>query len=396
MRNNVFWVLAFAFLSFAAQAKDIYVIEGKVNGAPEGTVVELMRSEDNMGIFVASDTLKNRKFRFEKETSGDGTDWMTLNTKVGDARSMLLHVWVRPGSHVRISGDNMLVYTWNVESGVPEQNTRQKIVESARELWDEYQLTDNRYDDLRDKRRAKNITKEEKARLQEMLDSLKMVKSRLYGEISAKSLNVMGGLEVNQAWMHSFLSLVYMADSPGGRQNMEKAKDLYVRLPEKWKNSFMGREAGNVLFPKTVVDKGDMAADADLYDIDGGIHHLADFRGKYVLVDFWSIGCGPCKMSIPEMKEISEMYKDSLVIVSISIDNERIWNSESVKEGMTWRNLSDKKMRTGIAAEYGLRGIPYYVLISPDGKVIEKWTGYGKGNLKKKIAKSLDMAGKAS
>lgn len=138
MRNNVFWVLAFAFLSFAAQAKDIYVIEGKVNGAPEGTVVELMRSEDNMGIFVASDTLKNGKFRFEKETSGDGTDWMTLNTKVGDARSMLLHVWVRPGSHVRISGDNMLVYTWNVESGVPEQNTRRKIVESARELWDEY------------------------------------------------------------------------------------------------------------------------------------------------------------------------------------------------------------------------------------------------------------------
>lgn len=389
-------MLALAFVSFAAQAEDVYVIEGKVNGAPEGTVVELIRSEDNTGVFVAADTLKNGMFRFEGETSGEWTDCMVLNAKAGDERSMILHVWVRPGSRVKIHGDNMLAYTWTVESDVPEQLTRQRIVESTRELWDEYQLTDCRYDALRDQRKAKGVGKEEKIMLQGQLDSLKTVKKKLYGEISARSLNVMGSLGVNQAWMLYFLTLAYMADNSGDMRNVKKARSVYVKIPEKWKDTFQGREACNVLFPKKTVDEGEMAADADLYDLDGEIHHLSDFRGKYVLVDFWSIGCGPCKMSIPEMKEISGMYKDSLVIVSVSIDNERIWKSESVKEGITWRNLSDKKMRTGIAAEYGLRGIPYYVLISPDGKVIEKWTGYGKGNLKKKIDKSLDMAGKAS
>ena len=78
-------------------------------------------------------------------------------------------------------------------------------------------------------------------------------------------------------------------------------------------------------------------ADADLYDLEGNVHHLADFKGKYIMLDFWSRGCGPCLMALPEMKEVAEMYKDRLTIVSLSIDTKKGWETASKTHEMTWR-----------------------------------------------------------
>lgn len=52
---------------------------------------------------------------------------------------------------------------------------------------------------------------------------------------------------------------------------------------------------------------------------------------------------------------------------------------------MTWYNWSDKKQASGLYLKYGVRGIPHYVLISPEGKVVSTWAGYGKGLLLNKM-----------
>ena len=109
-------------------------------------------------------------------------------------------------------------------------------------------------------------------------------------------------------------------------------------------------------------------------------------KGKYILLDFWSKGCGPCVASIPELKEIEEQYKEQLEVVSISSDTEASWK-EAVAElkltGNQWNEL--RQGTTGLAAAYRVRGIPHYVLIAPDGKVKKMWFGYGKGSLKAKM-----------
>ena len=126
------------------------------------------------------------------------------------------------------------------------------------------------------------------------------------------------------------------------------------------------------LFPPQVVEVGDEMADADLYDLEGNVHRLADFKGKYIMLDFWSRGCGPCLMALPEMKEVAEMYKDRLTVVSLSIDTKKGWEAASKTHEMTWQNLSDLKGSNGLYAKYGVRGIPNYVLISPEGRIVEK------------------------
>ena len=141
-----------------------------------------------------------------------------------------------------------------------------------------------------------------------------------------------------------------------------------------------------MLFPPQHVEVGREMADAELYDLQGGNHSLAELKGKYILLDFWSRGCGPCILSIPEMGELASIYKDKLNIVSISTDNKKMWEEASEAHPMSWNNWNDLNGTAGLYANYDQGAIPAYTLISPEGIVLEQWVGYGEGSLKFKLA----------
>ena len=373
----------------AMQAQDRYVIEGTIKNVPEGTFVQLFRNIGDILKVVDGDTITGNRFRFSGETTGNGVEPMTLFAMKGDTVSMVLDVYVRPGSHINISGDGMLVYTWDVESDIPEQQTRQKIVMAARKWWDRIQLIDIHVDALRSMMRSGTLADGDKAAVQAKLDSLDKDKCMAVDSVIMAETAVMDGMEVDDAWMEELNGNAIFAKSYDNEKGMNAVRELYDRLPDKWKNTMTGSEIGITVYPPKEIAKGETAADGDLFDIDGGVHHLADFKGKYILLDFWSIGCGPCLQAIPEMKEVAEAYKDSLVIVSLSLDTKEIWKQESPKHGMTWYNLNDLKGRSGIAAKYGVWGIPHYVLVSPQGTMTTQWSGYSKGNLKENVKKHL-------
>lgn len=373
----------------AMQAQDRYVIEGTIKNVPEGTFVQLFRNIGDILKVVDGDTITGNRFRFSGETTGNGVEPMTLFAMKGDTVSMILDVYVRPGSHINISGDGMLVYTWDVESDIPEQQTRQKIVMAARKWWDRIQLIDIHVDALRSMMRSGTLADGDKAAVQAELDSLDKDKCMAVDSVIMAETAVMDGMDVDDAWMEELNGNAIFAKSYDNEKGMNAVRELYDRLPDKWKNTMTGSEIGITVYPPKEIAKGETAADGDLFDIDGGVHHLADFKGKYILLDFWSIGCGPCLQAIPEMKEVAEAYKDSLVIVSLSLDTKEIWKQESPKHGMTWYNLNDLKGRSGMAAKYGVWGIPHYVLVSPQGTMTTQWSGYSKGNLKENVKKHL-------
>lgn len=170
----------------------------------------------------------------------------------------------------------------------------------------------------------------------------------------------------------------------------QDVKELYAGMTDKQKASVEGQNVAVNLFPPDVVKEGDAMVDADLYDLEGKIHHLADFKGRHILLDFWSSGCGPCIMSFPELKEIHEQYADRLAVVSLNSDSEKTWKAASVRHPITWHNLNDLKQMAGLYARLGINGIPHYVLVSPEGKIVKMWSGYGPGSLKLKMRRWLD------
>ena len=120
--------------------------------------------------------------------------------------------------------------------------------------------------------------------------------------------------------------------------------------------------------------------DGTLYDPDGNEHHLAEFKGQYILLDFWSQTCGPCRQAIPELEEVARTYAGRLTVVCISTDPQEVWKQcLQIKgmKGIQWNELRNDG--GGLQADYSVQGLPHYVLIAPDGKVKHVWTGYWKG-----------------
>lgn len=360
------------------QAQQEYTIEGKVEGVKDGTLISLFLLDGNVGSTVAMDSIQNGTFFFKRNAGESGMDKLSLTcTRNNDFPPMSLEIYATPNARIKVTGTNTLIRTWKVDSPVKEQKEYNRFIEESRDLWDECQRLSIKARSMR----SAPVAERKAIRAKE--DSISAL-------ISKREIKLMQQLPVSSIWLERLHRLSISAKYNPNFTGKEETLALYNRLNEEQKASVIGQEITVNLFPPTVVEEGDDMADADLFDLDGKIHHLADFKGKYMLLDFWSSGCGPCIMALPEMKEIQEKYKERLTIISLSSDTKNRWQVASARHAMTWQNLSDLKQSAGLYAKYGVRGIPNYVLISPEGKIIKKWSGYGTGSLKLKMRRYLD------
>jgi len=103
---------------------------------------------------------------------------------------------------------------------------------------------------------------------------------------------------------------------------------------------------------------------------------LADYRGKYVLLDFWATWCGPCRGETPNLKAVYEQFgkRENFVMIGLSLDQEKDKPITYANEkGTQWINgfLGDWG-KDEVTKKYGVRGIPSIWLVGPDGKVVAK------------------------
>lgn len=127
------------------------------------------------------------------------------------------------------------------------------------------------------------------------------------------------------------------------------------------------------LYAQKLLKTGVAAPDFILPMPNGSRMQLSEFKGKYVLLDFWATWCPDCRKDVPAVKAMHEKYgnKVQFIGVSFDVDRER-WAKFIVDNGMKWRHVSElKKMRDAqIAKQYGVQWIPSMTLVGPDGKVI--------------------------
>ncbi len=121
--------------------------------------------------------------------------------------------------------------------------------------------------------------------------------------------------------------------------------------------------------------QGTRYTDFDVATPDSVTKKLSDFitKGNYTLVDFWASWCGPCRMSIPHVKEMYGNYgKDRLNIVSVSCDqSKKDWYKAMDEEKMPWQQLVLPRESMKLVREaYQLSGIPYLLLINPQGELV--------------------------
>ncbi len=133
----------------------------------------------------------------------------------------------------------------------------------------------------------------------------------------------------------------------------------------------------NKLFAKaSTLAKGQPAPSFSYPDIEGSNISLETFRGRYVYIDVWATWCAPCLKELPHLEELQKTYKGNrnIAFVSISIDqNKDAWRKMVTEKKMKgFQLIGDKAWASQICDDYMIQGIPRFILIDKEGKIINQ------------------------
>lgn len=376
--KNIFVTLCLTIVMMTAYGQDYnYTVKGVLSGMSDDITLFVVNSRDGKMSF---DTLKVEKGEFiyrgtvdkrgtlmlmrsskkeqqEQQAKWKGKKGMILSGKFD------LTLFVSPGAEVEIRGDQQdfpfLEVNGNEEFNRGMMELQQLNLKELKEI-NRLHFALNETVLAGDTAAKMNVYRQQKA-LRETIGERTMDWIAAHPD------------EEYALWLYLRSGLTY--------KTAGELQEQYNRFTARVQQSESGQQLAEMIRVRGALLPGAEAPAFTLKNIyTGDDICLADYRGKYVLLDFWASWCGPCRNSHPHLISIEQKYKaDNFALLGIASDRkDDVIKEAAGKDGITWPQMNIYEKRSGqkpLSEMYDISALPTKILIDPQGKIVARYIG---------------------
>lgn len=345
--------IALSFLLFACKDNGTFTISGTIKNPSAIKNIYLLAADSSSINVVDSTTLNGGKFEFKHKAPYANL----YKLRIGGA---IFDIIAKNGESIEFAtdlSDNKHAYTI---SGSAESEKIQEFNKISNQFSEQYTQVSNEY-----QAKVEAIGKES--------DSLmNTFRPRISKIAEDNNRAILKFVNDNKTSLAAFYAMTSVTPPENYEQEMIKYAD---DIKDNFKDNPGVKRFVNQMEYMKPASIGHKAPDFIIGGIDGKPVKLADYKGKYVMLDFWASWCAPCREENPNVvKQYAAYHPKGFNIIGISLDNDKAsWQKAVNDDKLTWAHGSNLMKFDGpTERDYRVEAIPMNYIIDPQGVIVAK------------------------